>query len=122
PAAQGRAFEPRPLALGSGLEPAAWVLAGLVVAQIALGGWVSTNYAVLACTDFPTCQGHWWPTTDFAEGFSVRRELGSSAGGGWLPFPALTAIHMAHRLGALVVFVAIAAYGWRPARGGPAPR
>jgi cytochrome c oxidase assembly protein subunit 15 len=119
-AAQSQAFERRPLARGSRLETAAWVLAGLVVAQIALGGWVSTNYAVLACTDFPACQGHWWPSMDFAEGFSVRRELGSSAGGGWLPFPALTAIHVTHRLGALVVFVAIAAFAWRLARDGSA--
>jgi cytochrome c oxidase assembly protein subunit 15 len=55
---------------------------------------------------------------DFAQGFSVRRELGGSADGGWLPFPALTAIHVAHRLGAMVVFVAIAFFCWRLARSG----
>ena len=49
--------------------------------QIALGGWVSTNYAVLACSDFPTCQGSWWPAMDFAQGFELWRELGRRAHG-----------------------------------------
>ncbi len=83
------------------------------LAQIALGGWVSTNYAVLACTDFPTCQGAWWPPMDFEHGFTVARELGAGKDGGYLPFAALTAIHMAHRLGAAVVVVAIGALAWR---------
>jgi cytochrome c oxidase assembly protein subunit 15 len=83
------------------------------VAQIALGGWVSTNYAVLACTDFPTCQGVWWPPMDFEHGFSVARELGAGKDGGYLPFAALTAIHMTHRLGAAVVVVAIGVLAWR---------
>ena len=79
----------------------------LVWTQVALGGWVSTNYAVLACRDFPTCQGAWWPTMDFDHGFAVLRELGAGKDGGYLPFAALTAIHMVHRLGALVVFAAL---------------
>ena len=49
--------------------------------QIALGGWVSTNYAVLACTDFPACQGSWWPAMDFRQGFALLRELGRTADG-----------------------------------------
>ena len=65
--------------------------------QIALGGWVSTNYAVLACRDFPTCQGAWWPAMDFDAGFTLLRELGAGKDGGYLPFAALTAIHVAHR-------------------------
>jgi cytochrome c oxidase assembly protein subunit 15 len=75
----------------------------LVVAQIALGGWVSTNYAALACTDFPLCQGMWAPTMDFEHGFTLRRELGETASGELLPMAALTAIHWTHRLMALVV-------------------
>jgi cytochrome c oxidase assembly protein subunit 15 len=89
------------------------VLAGMVLVfflacvQVALGGWVSTNYAVLACRDFPTCQGAWWPPMDFDHGFTVLRELGAGKDGGYLPFAALTAIHVVHRIGALVVFAAL---------------
>ena len=75
--------------------------------QIALGGWVSTNYAVLACTDFPACQGSLWPAMDFRQGFTVWRELGETAGGEHISFQALTAIHYAHRLSAYVVFAAM---------------
>lgn len=69
----------------------------LLLAQIALGGWVSANYAALACADLPTCRGAWWPEADFAIAFS----FGHAVGG--MPPEALTAIHLAHRLGALVV-------------------
>src|SRR5690606_31752266 len=54
---------------------------GLLWVQIALGGWVSTNYAVLACQDFPTCQGSWWPTMHLSEGFTLWRELGATRAG-----------------------------------------
>jgi cytochrome c oxidase assembly protein subunit 15 len=81
----------------------------LVVAQIALGGWVSTNYAALACTDFPLCQGAWMPAMDFEHGFTLHRELGETATGELLPMAALTAIHWTHRLMALVVSVYL---GW----------
>ncbi len=86
-----------------------WLMAGLLLVQLALGGWVSTNYAVLACQDFPTCHGRWWPSMNFAEGFTIARELGRSAdGAGYLSMEALTAIHVAHRLFAfLVVAVAL---------------
>ncbi|MDP2834335.1 MAG: COX15/CtaA family protein [Pseudomonadota bacterium] len=69
----------------------------LVLLQIALGGWVSANYAALACSDFPTCQGAWWPQADFAAGFSLQHSLGG------LGAEALTAIHLLHRLGAVLV-------------------
>jgi heme a synthase len=106
---QAQAYVPQPLALAAPLRRALWLLGGLILMQVALGGWVSTNYAVLACTDFPTCQGRWWPPMDMAEGFAILRPLGeSAAGGGYLPFEALTAIHMAHRLGALVLFLVLA--------------
>jgi cytochrome c oxidase assembly protein subunit 15 len=107
-AAQSEVYRPRPLPLPTGLRRAVLALFGLSVLQVALGGWVSTNYAVLACRDFPTCQGSWWPEMDFEQGFAVLRELGEGKDGGYLPFPALTAIHMVHRLGALVVFLALA--------------
>ncbi len=81
----------------------------LVLVQVALGGWVSANYAVLACGDFPTCQGRWWPPADFTGGFTVLRPLGRGADGDFLPFAALTAIHLAHRIGAMVVFTAVGA-------------
>ena len=84
---------------------------GLVYAllwmQIALGGWVSTNYAVLACGDFPTCQGGWWPPMDLREGFTLWRELGMNGHGEAITFAALTAIHYVHRLAAYVVLAAL---------------
>jgi cytochrome c oxidase assembly protein subunit 15 len=80
----------------------------LLVVQIALGGWTSTNYAALACTDLPTCQGAWWPQMDFAEGFVLWRGLGTNYEYGVLDHPARVAIHMTHRLGAVVVLVFLA--------------
>lgn len=112
-AAQHERYRPRPLALPVALRRGAWVLLGLALLQAALGGWVSTNYAVLACRDFPTCQGTWWPPMDLDSGFTVLRELGRDGDGAYLPFAALTAIHMVHRLGALVVFVGIGLLAWR---------
>ena len=98
-------------------RPSAWRAAVMLLAvlsglQIALGGWVSTNYAVLACTDFPTCHGQWWPTMDFAEGFALRRHLGLNAQGTTLEMDALTAIHYTHRLMAYVVLAALLAMAW----------
>ncbi len=112
-AIQNEAYARRPLALAPGLRRGAVLLTGLVGVQIALGGWVSTNYAVLACRDFPTCQGSWWPAMDFAHGFALLRELGASKDGGFLPFAALTAIHYVHRLVAYGVLGALLAYAWR---------
>jgi heme a synthase len=81
----------------------------LVATQIALGGWVSTNYAALACTDFPLCHGAWVPEMDFEHAFTLRRELGETASGDLLPMTALTAIHWAHRVMALIVTLYL---GW----------
>jgi cytochrome c oxidase assembly protein subunit 15 len=108
-AAQHAAYKPRPLALPAPLTRWLALAALLLAVQIALGGWVSTNYAVLACSEVPTCNGAWWPKMDFAAGFSVLRPLGRAAGGGFLPFDALVAIHMAHRLFALLAVAALAA-------------
>jgi heme a synthase len=91
---------------------AGWVLA-LVAAQITLGGWVSSNYAVLACRGFPQCNGQWWPQADYAAGFTLLRELGRTGSTGYVSFEALVAIQMAHRLFALVVLVAVLALAWR---------
>jgi cytochrome c oxidase assembly protein subunit 15 len=117
-AVQTQSFEPRPLTWPPALRWGAWALSGLLLLQVALGAWVSTNYAVLACTDFPTCHGQWWPDGDFGAGFTLLRPLGTSGDGGFLPFPALTAIHIAHRLGALVLLPALAAYAVALARHG----
>ena len=86
-----------------------WLLAvyALLWLQIALGGWVSTNYAVMACTDFPACQNSMWPAMNFREGFTLWRELGAGLNGDNLSFQALTAIHYVHRLSAYVVFAAL---------------
>jgi len=85
----------------------------LVVLQAACGAWVSTNYAVLACMEFPSCQGAYWPEMDFAGGFSLWRPLGLHADGSAISFAALTAIHMVHRWGAGVLTVALLVVVWQ---------
>ena len=87
-------------------------LAWLVV-QAASGAWVSTNYAVLACSDFPQCQGSWWPEMALAPGFEIWRPLGHSADGTVLSFQALTGIHFVHRMLALVTVVVLGWMVWR---------
>jgi cytochrome c oxidase assembly protein subunit 15 len=88
-----------------------WALLGLMViaCQIALGGWTSSNYAALACTSFPACNGFWWPQTDFAHAFHLVRDLGENADGSTLSGEALVTIHLVHRLGALITFLYL---GW----------
>ncbi|MEJ7808267.1 MAG: COX15/CtaA family protein, partial [Telluria sp.] len=81
--------------------------------QIALGGWVSTNYATLACSDFPLCAGQVIPEMDFEHGFTLWRELGKTAAGHYLPFSALTAIHWVHRNFAYVVVAILGLTAWR---------
>ena len=115
-AAQHATYRPRPHALAAPLRRLLGLAALGLVVQIALGGWVSTNYAVLACSDFPLCNGVWWPKMDFAAGFELLRPLGQDRIGGFLPFEALVAIHMAHRLFAVVAvaaLLALAAGLWR---------
>lgn len=109
---QSESYRPQPLALPASLRRGVLIVGVLAVAQIALGGWVSTNYAVLACRDFPTCQGAWWPAMDFDHGFTLLRELGAGKDGGYLPFAALTAIHVTHRIGAAVLLTALAWLAW----------
>jgi cytochrome c oxidase assembly protein subunit 15 len=80
-----------------------YALAGLAVLamQIALGGWTSTNYAAVACPDFPTCQHSWWPPMDYRDAFVLWRGLDVDYAGGVLANPARVAIHFTHRLSAL---------------------
>lgn len=97
-----------PTALAS-LHRAAFLALAVLVVQIFLGGWTSANYAALACTDFPTCHGLWWPQSDFSEAFVLWRGLGINYEFGVLDTPARTAIHVAHRLGALVTLLVVGA-------------
>jgi|HubBroStandDraft_1064217.scaffolds.fasta_scaffold00427_22 cytochrome c oxidase assembly protein subunit 15 len=100
-----------------------YALVGLaaLILQIALGGWTSTNYAAVACPDFPTCQHSFWPQMDYRDAFVLWRGLGIDYEGGVLANPARVAIHFTHRLGALVagsiliVLGALAAAGPRSA-------
>lgn len=91
-----------------------WIAVGLTVllAQSTSGAWVSTNYAVLACTEFPMCQGNWWPQMDFAGGFEIWRPLGYGRDGAHISFQALTAVHFAHRLLAALTLALLAALAW----------
>ena len=95
-----------------------WAAAGLVIlaCQIALGGWVSSNYAALACPDFPTCSGSWLPEMDFHHAFPAMRELGMTAAGAPLPNEALVAIHWAHRAGAAATALLLGGLGLALAR------
>jgi cytochrome c oxidase assembly protein subunit 15 len=92
-----------------------WATAGLllVIGQIALGGWVSSNYAAVACIDFPPCHGQWLPPADFANGFHLTQHIGPNYLGGQLDSDARTAIHLTHRIGALLVTVVLLGLAWQ---------
>lgn len=107
---------PAAAAAPSPLRPLALISAAVLVIQIALGGWVSTNYATLACADFPLCNGQVIPEMDFEHGFHLWRELGKTAAGHYLPFSALTAIHWVHRHFAYIVLAIIGYTAWRAMR------
>jgi cytochrome c oxidase assembly protein subunit 15 len=101
----------------STLRRGALIGIALLAAQIALGGWTSSNYAALACgTDFPSCLGQWAPPTDFHNAFVLWRGIGVDYEGGVLDAPARTAIQLTHRIGALIVFcyaLILAVGAWR---------
>jgi len=101
---------PRAL-LPSALRAALALGAAWLLLQAASGAWVSTNYAVLACTEFPLCQGHWVPAMDFARGFEIWHPLGEGADGGNLSLAAITAIHVLHRSLAVLTLLALLALG-----------
>ncbi|KQQ91846.1 cytochrome C oxidase subunit I [Massilia sp. Leaf139] len=98
------------------LRTLALVAAVVLVVQIALGGWVSTNYATLACDEFPLCDGKLVPEMDFEHGFTLWRELGKTAAGHYLQFSALVAIHWVHRNFAIVVTLVLGLTAWHAAR------
>lgn len=89
------------------IKPYAGLALMVVFLQIALGGWVSSNYAALACPDFPTCQGALLPAMDLHHAFQLIRNLGMTAQGTLLTHEALTAIHWMHRVGALATFLVV---------------
>ena len=95
-----------------------WIALALavLVMQVFLGAWTSTNYAALACTDFPTCNGSWDEPLDLGEGFHLTQQVGPNYLGGALHQPARAAIHMTHRLGALVTLLVVGTVLWRLAR------
>jgi cytochrome c oxidase assembly protein subunit 15 len=91
-----------------------WIAGGLLLllVQAMSGAWVSTNYAVLVCSDFPSCQGSWWPQMDFGHGFEIWRPLGYGGDGAPISFQALTAIHFLHRMLAVLSLSLLAALAW----------
>ncbi len=86
----------------AGLRLYALIALAAMILQIALGGWTSTNYAAVACPDFPTCQRSWWPAMDYRDAFVLWHGIKLDYEGGVLANPARVAIHFTHRLGALV--------------------
>ena len=84
----------------------------VVIIQIALGGWLSANYAAMACSDFPYCQGNWWPKVDFINGFNIFQSIGPNYLGGQLDSAARAAIHMTHRIGACITAVVVVLLCW----------
>ncbi|MCC5812301.1 MAG: COX15/CtaA family protein [Ectothiorhodospiraceae bacterium] len=107
---QGRLLRPSsaPGPAADGLRPWALFVMALVVVQIALGGWVSTNYAALACTDFPTCYGQLMPDkADYSDAFVLWHGLGVDYEFGVLDHPARVAIHFVHRVGAVIVALGV---------------
>lgn len=98
----------------------ATLAAALLLGQLALGGWTSSNYAGLACEGFPTCNGAAWPEMDWGEGFHLTQDVGPSYLHGQLHGEARTAIHMAHRGGAVLLGAVLLALYWRQRRYLPA--
>jgi cytochrome c oxidase assembly protein subunit 15 len=101
-----------------GLRRLAVIALGVLMLQILLGGWVSTNYAALACPDFPTCQRSFWPDMDFKDAFVLWRGLGIDYEGGVLDHPARVAIHFVHRLWAVIAALVIGVLAWRALNAG----
>jgi cytochrome c oxidase assembly protein subunit 15 len=98
---------------GGELRLRRYALLGLaaLALQIALGGWTSSNYAAVACPDLPTCQQSWWPNMDFRDAFVLWRGLDIDYTGGVLANPARIAIHVTHRIGALIAGLILIAVG-----------
>ena len=100
------------------LKPWLYLALAVVIGQITLGGWTSANYAALACPDLPMCLERWWPPMDFASGFNIFQDVGPNYLGGLLDSESRTAIHMSHRIGAIIVVSVLLCVGiamWRTA-------
>ena len=95
------------------LRPLAAVAMLVVIAQIFLGGWTTSNYADIACPDLPTCQRQWLPPMNFADGFNLLQHIGPNYLGGNLSNEARVAIHFSHRIGAMVVTIVLLLLVWR---------
>jgi heme a synthase len=93
----------------------------MLALQIVLGGWTSSNYAALACPDFPTCQNSLWPEMDVKDAFVLWRGLGIDYEGGVLDHPARVAIHFVHRLGAIAAALILGALSFMAWRRGATP-
>ncbi|MEJ2130409.1 MAG: COX15/CtaA family protein, partial [Gammaproteobacteria bacterium] len=106
-----RYWHPPPSAARTWLRRLAVTGLAVTVIQVALGGWVTSNYAALACPDFPTCQGAWWPEMDVGKGFDLAQDIGPNYLGGLVDNDARVAIHVAHRVGALVTTLVLVALG-----------
>lgn len=92
-----------------------WAVLGLlvVIMQISLGGWTTSNYAAVACPDFPTCQAQWLPEMDFAHGFNIFQHVGPNYLGGTMENSGRVAIHFMHRIGAIVTALYLLVLAWR---------
>ncbi len=89
-----------------------WLIGGVVILfmQIALGGWLSSNYGAFACSDFPRCQEQWLPSMNLREGFNILQSVGPNYLGGLMTSDARVAIHWVHRVGALVTFLYLSGF------------
>ncbi|MBU6950224.1 heme A synthase [Hahella sp. HN01] len=107
------------------LRPLALLAVALLATQIFLGAWVTSNYAAVACPDFPTCQEKLWPEMDFQHGFNLTQTIGPNYLGGLMHNEARVAIHMTHRLGAVAVLLVLGGFliaAWRRSQGSPLRR
>jgi cytochrome c oxidase assembly protein subunit 15 len=104
-----------------GLRKLAALGLAMLALQIMLGGWTSSNYAALACPDFPTCQNSYWPDMDMKDAFVLWRGLGIDYEGGVLDHPARVAIHFVHRLGAIAAALILGALSYLAWRRGTTP-
>jgi cytochrome c oxidase assembly protein subunit 15 len=95
------------------MRPAIITAIIILASQIALGGWTSANYAALACPDIPMCTGQWWPQADFKEGFVLWREVGVDYEGGLLDQRSRIAIHLSHRIGAVITLFVLVLLAFR---------
>lgn len=105
-----------PVAVAPTVKTASLLLLVLLFGQIALGGWTSSQYAGLACPDFPTCQGQWLPDFELQQAFNLTEFIDANHEGGLLPLDARAGIQVVHRLFALLLTMAVLSLGvalWR---------